>query len=444
MNVPQNIELEQQIIGTILVYPEQAYTIANEIISPQMFWHESHGVIYRVVGELYKRGIMPGISAVLDELKSRDLMIKAGGAQVLFDCQQWAQAPQAIEGCARKLADKALYREVMRQCHEIIAECQAQELTPDAVLHSWRQRIEHVAKFMATGDELQTLEQLAIEVADRVTQQWADGRAVCTTGIDWLDRLTDGWQPGDLWIWAARTNTGKSRVLLYSLLRTAHAGNKVGFISLEMNKYRLMKYAGSSALAIAGSDRDAVNVLRPIFIDGKREVGGELKRINYGGRVLMAAELRSNSIRNIEGLVRTMARAGCVVIGIDQLEHFAEYSATERESITDLVRMIAATAARYGVAIALAHQISREGTDFPRLNNLAESDAVGRMADFVLLMHDPARRSQDDDHPELPNPRKLVLFLAKSRGGSTKIAPTAFDFELGVIPPTDLIKGVKL
>jgi len=412
--------------------PVAAYPVAAEYLTRESFYLDGHGEIFDVIGILQSRGIPADTIAVLDELKSRGKLDKVGGAGIILNATNSVASAAGVEHHARKIADKALLRAILRVQAQIQEACYKQEDTPDAILHQWQMALSELSESIVGTKEIQTLEELAVEVNELVAELWKRDKAVCTTGIGWLNEVSGGYQPQDLWIWAARMNVGKTRLMLYSLLTAAYSGVKVGFISMEMNKRRLMKYAGETALAIEGKYVAAAGVLRPVFLEGGvRGVGNELNMINVNGNCLVAAGLRSCSVRAIEGIVRLMSQAGCQVIFIDQTEQFTEYNPEERGTIVGIVKSLKAIAKRYNVAISLAHQINREGSDCPQLIHLADSDGPARLADFVVLLHDASRGKGDDSERQPIRP--LQIYLAKSRNDYTTKKATYFDFSLGIV-----------
>ena len=81
---PQNVELEQCVLGGIMLEAKAAYPIVADILTRDSFYFDSHGFIFELMGELYNRGIPPDSVAVLDELRSRGLLDKAGGSGVVM------------------------------------------------------------------------------------------------------------------------------------------------------------------------------------------------------------------------------------------------------------------------------------------------------------------------------------------------------------------------
>jgi len=457
MHEPQNNDLEQCVLGGILTQPSK-YETAAEVLTPNSFYLTGHGDIFRVMGELVERGIEPDSASVMARMKEQGKLDAAGGPMVVLDLLNVVVSGVSVETHSRSVADLALRRAAIRGYTGLIEECYRGELTTDEILFQAGKVTDALSADTSHTDDIVTLESLARASADELAEQCSNGDTVeVTTGIGWLDNMTGGFKPGDLWIWSARPNAGKTRVLLYSLIASAKAGNKMGLISLDMSKQRLMRYALTTVLALTGEPVLASQIFHPITFgpEGEAVIRDECFRIDLGENLLVAPDPRSNSIRAVESIVRQMAQMGCKCVAIDQAQNIREFIPDERGQVADVIGSFKRMGRKFGVSIVLVHQIGRAGSERPKLEHLKDSGCFEEFSDFVVILHDAmktihaqhgcyveehtgnyrapkAKEEELDVQHDLQHRRSIEISLAKSRNGETGVKGIWFDYEQGI------------
>src|SRR3954468_19641023 len=81
---PQSVELEMCVLGAIMLEPREAFNVAADFLGRDSFYLDGHGIIFELMAELIHRGIPPDSVAILDELRSRQLLDKVGGSGVIM------------------------------------------------------------------------------------------------------------------------------------------------------------------------------------------------------------------------------------------------------------------------------------------------------------------------------------------------------------------------
>ena len=121
--------------------------------------------------------------------------------------------------------------------------------------------LDHLEGEMGTADHLRTMGQLMEDTLAQVEARVEGSRNGITgipTGFSDLDKLTAGWQRGDLDVIAARPAAGKTAFALHLARAAATAGHSVVVFSLEMQGERL----GDRWLVAAAEDVDASHLRR--------------------------------------------------------------------------------------------------------------------------------------------------------------------------------------
>src|SRR5947209_813227 len=78
LNVPQNPEAEEAVLGSLLIDRDLIATVAS-IVRPHHFFSQDRASIYQAILNLYLTGIPADIITVRDELKAMQLLGKEPG-----------------------------------------------------------------------------------------------------------------------------------------------------------------------------------------------------------------------------------------------------------------------------------------------------------------------------------------------------------------------------
>ena len=244
---PQDAATEMAVLGAIMLEPQAAYPLAEEILSPSDFYLDGHALIFRVMGELRARGIPPDSVALIDELRARDLLDKVGGTGVVMGMLNSVPSAANLEAHARKLADKAILRGVIRAATVGVERAQAQEEAPGVVIEALQAGLMRLAPAgqgagpRAIGELLSEREAALNEALRQRQALDAQGRhsllvegAGIATEFYNLDNMLGGLRPG-LHILLGKSSMGKSAMAL-SIARNVALFEHipVGYLSLEL------------------------------------------------------------------------------------------------------------------------------------------------------------------------------------------------------------------
>ncbi|MEX1061969.1 MAG: DnaB-like helicase N-terminal domain-containing protein, partial [Balneolaceae bacterium] len=242
---PQAIEIEESVLGSMLIEHEAA-TIALQMLRPVDFYKPAHKHIFETIYELYERDNPLDLLTVENELRDKNLLDQIGGSNYLSDLTRSVSSAANIDYHAQIIAEKSVKRNLILNCSEIIKN--AYDTTSDAydVLDAAEQRIFDLsntrtrANAQAIGDVLKDTLQYLEEIRGKPS-----GITGVPTGLD-VDKLTSGFQPGDLVIIAARPSMGKTALVLTAARNAAlhmdeNLQTNVAIFSLEMSNQSLVQ-----------------------------------------------------------------------------------------------------------------------------------------------------------------------------------------------------------
>ena len=211
---PQAVEIEEAVLGGMLIDHEAA-SIALQILKPDDFYKPANRHIFESVYKLYERDNPLDIITLENQLKDQNLLDLCGGISYLTQLTRSVSSAANIEYHAQIIAEKAIKRNLILTCTEIIKESYDTTSDPYDLLDLSEQKIFEIANTKTRapakgiGDILKSTIDYLVEIRGK-----AGGLTGVPSNLD-CDQLTAGWQRGDLVIIAARPSMGKT-VFSYS------------------------------------------------------------------------------------------------------------------------------------------------------------------------------------------------------------------------------------
>ena len=236
---PQNLDAEESVLGAMMLSPG-AIGAVSEILDAGDFYRESHAKIYRAALGLYARGEPVDAITLVDELEEKGDLEDAGGRVRIHELAALVPAAANAAHYARIVREMATLRGLIRSGQEIARLGWERPGETDELVDKAEQILFDLSQDRVST-EFAHIDALLKESFERITQLYEAGADVTGTpsGFRELDRLTSGFQPGNLVIVAARPSMGKSALGLCMAANLAVRENMpVGIFTLEMSKSR--------------------------------------------------------------------------------------------------------------------------------------------------------------------------------------------------------------
>lgn len=240
------------------------------------------------------------------------------------------------------------------------------------------------------------------------------------TGFRDLDAMTDGLQPGEQAVIAARPSIGKTAIAL-AVFEHACLRNEVPslFVTLEMSAASLMRRMAASWCQIPMrtlrtgrfSDRDFLRL-------------AAYNKACADAPLHIADGVSGLSIASVCSIIRRASRKhGVKLVVVDYLQKIQASDRHEKRTyeVAEVSGRLRSVAVKTGVALLTLAQLNRESEKDkrpPRLSDLADSGQIERDADMVALLH----RDRGG-----PNGSEAKLIVAKQRDGETGLVDLHFD-----------------
>ena len=419
---PANPEAEQSVLGAILVRPKVLDQIVD-LLDPGDFYREAHGRIYQAMLDLYGRGEPVDLVTVCALLKERSQLEVVGGAVFLAGLSE--EVGFAVNGpyYAKLVRQKAMLRRLLDATQEIAGACLAPVDDAEVFIDQAESKIFQIKE----SREIQaaySLDDLVPEEVSRIEKIFERKREILgiPSGFVDLDRLTSGWQNGDLIILAARPSHGKTALSLNMAYHAArHSQVPTAFFSMEQPKEQLVQRLLASVGQINASRLRAARMESQEW-ERFYQVDDKLRGVPI--HIIDKPALTSLEIRSQARRLKSKQGIGLVVVDYLQLARDPKAKSREQE-VGGISRSLKALAKELNLPVIALCQLNREVEKRPNrrpvLSDLRESGSIELDADLVLFIYRDELYREDSKDKGIAEVR-----LAKHRNGPTGLVNLAY------------------
>lgn len=385
-----------------------------KILKPEDFYRPSHECIFRAIVDLFTAGDPVDAVTTVAELERRGKLRNIGGAPYLLDLLQTCPTPDSGSYYARIVSERAVRRRLLvfgNRCQELAHAGDDDDI--DAVLAQAEQFLK----------EVNQPRERAMSFSDLVDEwnEWvASDLTEDTIATPWHkvnEILSGGCHKGRLYIFAGRPGQGKSVSTLNIAEHATRVQDKTAIVfSLEMPKTEVM-----SRLLSSGAEVNFQQIIRRQMRQESSERIYDYYKQHLGMK-LYVEDRSTLTVEQIAAQARSIKGLDMVVVDYAGLVKPTDKRAKRNEQVAHVSRTLKILAKELHVAVVLAAQLNRQGSDpktgkarVPVLADLGESGALEADADAVLFLH----RHEPDDG-------MVDIVIAKNRSGMTGLVPLIF------------------
>lgn len=420
---PQNLEAEQAVLGGILIENEALFRVV-ELLARDDFYRESHRKIFTTMLELSEKNEAVDLLTLTDRLKAKGELEDVGGSSYLSNLVDGVSTAANITYHAKIVREKAVLRNLIASATQIVSQGYQAAGNVDQFLDEAEKIIFEIAQkkvqksFYAfkdiVKDSFKEIEKL-YERKELVTG--------VDTGFSDFNKLTSGFQRGDLVIIAGRPSMGKTAFALNILMHAAmQAKIPCAIFSLEMSKEQLVQRM----------------LCTEARVDSSKLRGGFLSESDWPNLTRAAGALSEAAIfiDDTPALnvleVRAKARRlqkevglGMIVVDYLQLMRGIQYMDSREREISEISRSLKALAKELNVPVVALSQLNR-GVEMrqnkrPQLADLRESGAIEQDADVIVFLYRESAYDRETIHKN-----EAELIIGKQRNGPVGLVKLTF------------------
>jgi replicative DNA helicase len=423
---PQNLDAEESVLGAMTLAPG-AIAAVSEILSPdgREFYRESHAKIYRAALGLYGKGEPVDAITLVDELDERGELEDVGGKVRVHELAALVPATANAGHYARIVREAATLRGLIHAGAEIAR--LGWERPGDATeLVDQAEQIVFVLSQQRAKGEFTHIEELLKESFERITALYESGADVTgvPSGFRDLDRITSGFQEGNLIIVAARPSMGKSGLALCIAANLAvRAATPVALFTLEMSKSEVTQRLMCSEAKV---ESQRLRTGKLAAEDWPRLTGAcdKLAKapiyVDDTGSITMM-EIRSKARR----LKQKLPDLGLIIVDYLQLMTSGTTAENRVQEVSQISRSLKVLARDLEVPILALSQLSRaveqRHDKRPILSDLRESGSLEQDSDIVIFIYRDEYYNDESDQQGLAE-----IHVAKHRNGPTDTVKLSF------------------
>ena len=392
---PHSLEAEQSVLGGLMLDNDAADKI-GDVISAEDFYSDAHRIVYRQIVQLIADGKPADVVTASEALASTQKLDYVDGLAYLGALAQNVPTAANIRHYANIVRERSILRQLASTATEI-AESAFNPLGRNAkmVLDEAEAKILHIAEQGSRGAQnFQIIGKLLANVVERIETLYNRDDPSDVTGVPTgfadLDRMTSGFQPGDLVVVAGRPSMGKTALALNIGESVAlNTGMPVAVFSMEMGASQLaMRLIGS----VGRLDQHKLRTGR-LQPDDWDKLSAALGRLNEAPILidetpaLNAIEVRSRARR----LMKQYGKLGLVIVDYLQLMQASTQGENRATEISEISRAMKSLAKELQVPVVALSQLNRSLEQRPNkrpvMSDLRESGAIEQDADVILFIY---------------------------------------------------------
>ncbi|MBX3449203.1 MAG: replicative DNA helicase [Planctomycetaceae bacterium] len=415
---PQNLDAEKSVLGSILLENNSIDEVAD-FLHPSHFHADANQTIYQTILRMNERGVH-GIDPVTlaEELDKQRKLEDVGGVPALLEILDAVPHAANVRYYANIVREKWIQRTLTQVCTEVLRDCYEGAEDTEDVLQKAERGIFQILEEQESGHKI-AMDEILLDTLARINDRVGKEGTISglPTGFQDLDRQTNGFQPTELVILAARPSMGKT-AFVCNLAEWISGPGQTGVVifSLEQSKLEI-----AERFLCIRARLDGHKVRKGLLDEPERQAlvtaADELSQIP-----LFIDDQPGRTVGQIAAITRRLKRRrniGLVIIDYLQLIEPEDKKANREQQIAQITRRLKGIAKENSLPVIALSQLNR-GVELredkrPRLADLRESGAIEQDADIVMFLHRPDAYNPED------RPGEAEVVVAKHRSGPTGI-----------------------
>ncbi|MBI4667012.1 MAG: replicative DNA helicase [Nitrospinae bacterium] len=388
---PQNLEMEQFVLGAILLDNEALPKVIEALTSPEDFYKPAHRKIFETILELYEKNEPVDLMTLAEGLRKKNYYDDIG-IDYLAELVDMVPTAANARVHARIVREKAILRKLITVAGEVVTLAYEEAEEVDTLLDRVETMVLDISQQRARKSLL-PIKSIIKDSIKTVENLYASKQLVTgtPTGYKELDEKTAGLQPSDLIIVAGRPSMGKTAFAINVAQNMAmlEEDRVAAIFSLEMSAEQLVLRMLCSEAKVSGH-RLRTGYLAQSDWPKLTAAAGRLHKSRIyiddtpGQTVL---DVRAKARR----LLHEVGRLDLVIIDYLQLMTSRGRVESRTLEISEITRSLKHLAKELNAPVIAISQLSRKVEERqhkqPQLSDLRESGSIEQDADLVLFVY---------------------------------------------------------
>lgn len=400
--LPQNIEAERGVLGSIIIDPDALYDVAAFLHAAD-FYRDAHKTIYEAMLLLHNNQEQADFITICDTLERQNMLSQVGGASYITSLINQVPTASRAVNYGRIVRRTATLRRLIHAAGEIAAMAY-DEVEADVVLDKSEQLICAIAQqadsAVGRSTGLVSFSEAMMRFMDGLDKK----HVALETGFTDLDYLIGGLQPQEVYVIGGRPGEGKTALILNMIYNLWERKARIAMFSMEMSLEALMGRLVSMHMQI-NSQRIRTKMLTDDDWSKIAQAAGD-----FGGSPVHFDETPALTIGQIRSRARRhQMQHGLDVILVDYLQLAkgdGSYSGKDRRlEVDEIAEGLKAMAKELHVPVIACASLKRTDKSdgaAPSLSDLRESGGIEFAADVAMFI----RRSREQKGYSIINVEK--------------------------------------
>ena len=393
--IPCELEAELALIGSILL-DENLIIQVSDLLTPDALYDQRNKIIYQTMLTISKEGNHFDAGIVMRYLNTHNKLEAAGGAEYISSIADAYYSVANVDTYVDLITDAYIKRNAIY----VLQQLSQEGFNTDVSAFDYVDKAEKAVFELSKARRIQPFKEIdnvVDTVFDMTTRmsEMTDDVIGLDTGFAPLNKYTQGFQPGQLIILAARPAMGKSAFamnLATNICQYNKNGNaSVALFSLEMSAEQICErmYACDASIHLNQIKNGKMSKLEWARFNNSK---AKLKKYN-----LHFDDSANSTVATIRAKCRKLKADGNLdfividYLGLIQTGTSGKGNDSRQEEVRKISLALKALARDLKVPVVVLSQLSRDvekrDTKRPMLSDLRDSGSIEQDADVVMLLY---------------------------------------------------------
>ncbi len=430
-----NLQIEQTILGTIIMNNQYFYAVCSLIDQDHFFFPDNQKIYEKITSSMLKGATTD--TATLKEFFEKEIEL---GTNYLGIILNQASGIVSIKDYANEIVNLSKKRALATFARDLLEQVETTSDSADDIKQEAELQLLNI-KSNQKNTMLQHISEPIKRLMDKAMEAKINNGL--KVKIPKLDSITGGFQPGNLIIIASRPSMGKSALSVNMAVNAAKQDKAVVIFSLEMTADEVGARILSSEISVTTAKLKTGGISQGEYSAGQNTLS------KLGDLPIFIDETPANTIAGIRSTLKSLSaknEIGFVIV--DYLQLLCARRVQNRvQEISEITQGLKALAKEFNIPILALSQLSRavelRDNKRPQLSDLRESGSIEQDADIVMFLYREeyyiqreSVQSYDKNYGQWQENLKAVENLAelnilKNRNGALAKIDLYFDVKFG-------------